>query len=312
MLAQYSRRFHRWLTFIFAIPLAVVVGTGLVLSFEPAVQLARPAQPITLQTIENLLSRHDPARAARAISIRTLDNTLIIGGAGPGGSIVVDLRSGEAISEPQHLAQFFQTARRLHETLLLDLGWLVTASTIALLALAPLGLLLGWPKLRNTIGGWHRLAGWALLPLLVGSPLTGLALAFGISLAGPAAPSAGAPLPLRETLHLVAQRHDVAGLDFVRSMGGGTRLVRVLDETGTTVTYRATTAGLQPMPSNWPRILHEGSWGGVAGSLANLVAAIVLAGLLGTGIWLWARRRMKRRATPRRVRVRPGAAAASG
>jgi uncharacterized iron-regulated membrane protein len=302
-------RLHRWIALGFALPLLVVIGTGLVLAFEPALKVLAPAGTVTLERLSAVMDAAGPAAANGSLFVRAYDGTATLGGRAAAQTF--DLATATP-APAGALAGVFLVSRRLHETLLLDLGWLVTASTIALLALAPFGLLLGWPKLRNTIGGWHRLAGWALLPLLVGSPLTGLALAFGISLAAPAAPPAGAPLPLRETLQLVAQRHDVAGLDFVRSMGGGMRLVRVLDATGTSVTYRATTAGLQPMPSNWPRILHEGGWGGVAGSLANLVAAVGLAGLLGTGSWLWVRRTIKRRATPRRVRVRPGATAASG
>jgi uncharacterized iron-regulated membrane protein len=298
-------RLHRWIALAFALPLLVVIGTGLVLAVEPALKVLAPAGTVTLERLQAVLDAAGPGAANGSLFVRAYDGTATLGGRAAAQTF--DLATA-APAPAGTLAGIFLVSRRLHETLLLDLGWLVTASTIALLALAPLGLLLGWPKLRNTIGGWHRLAGWALLPLLVGSPLTGLALAFGISFAAPAAPPAGSPLPLRETLQLVAQRHDIAGLDFVRPMGGGTRLVRVLDANGTTVTYRATTAGLQSMPSNWPRILHEGGWGGVAGSLANLVAAIGLIGLLGTGIWLWVRRTIKRRATPRRIRNKPAAA----
>ena len=44
---RYFVRLHRWLALAFATPLFVVIATGLVLSFEPIAQQARPDRPIT-------------------------------------------------------------------------------------------------------------------------------------------------------------------------------------------------------------------------------------------------------------------------
>lgn len=286
-------RLHRWVALAFALPLLVVIGTGLVLAFEPALKVAAPAGTVTLARLEAVVAAAGPQAANAALFIRAYDGTATLGGRGAARSFDLAMATP---AEPGRLATVFVTARRLHERLMLDLGWVVTASTIALLLLAPLGLLIGWPRWRNTLGGWHRMTGWVLLPLLVGSPLTGLALALGITFTGtPAAVAGGAAPPLVETLRMVAERHDLAGLDFVRTVGGGARLVRVLDETGTASTYRVTAQGLAPLPTNWPRVLHEGNWGWLLGSLANLVAAVALAGLLGTGVWIWARRTLRRR-----------------
>lgn len=94
---------------------------------------------------------------------------------------------------------------------------------------------------------------------------------------------------------MIADRHDLDGLDFVRTVGGGAHLARVLDETGTAVAYRVTADGLVPQATNWPRLLHEGNWGGILGSVANLIAGVGLAALLTTGLYLWARRTLRRR-----------------
>lgn len=285
-------RLHRWAALAFALPLAAVILSGLVLALEPALKARTPDGTVTLDRLEAVLAAAGPQAERAALFIRGYD-----GSASIGRGQAYDLASASPV-ETGPLAAAFRTARRLHETLLLDLGWMVTASTIAMLLLMIPGLLLGLPRLRNTLGGWHRLAAWAALPLVIGSPLTGLALALGITFTTPVARDAGAPPPLAATLRAVAERHDLDGLDFIRPAGAA-RLVRVLDEGGTAVVYRMTARGLEPAAANWPRLLHEGTWGGVLGSVVNLLAAIVLAGLLGSGIWIWARRRLAQRAARR-------------
>lgn len=286
-------RLHRWMALAFALPIAVVTLSGLFLAFEPALKATTPVGTVTLPRLEAVLAAAGPQAERGALFIRGYDGTASIG-----RSTAYDLASAAPV-DVGGLAAAFRTARQLHEKLLLDLGWLVTASTIALLLMMIPGLLLGLPKLRNTVGGWHRIAGWAVLPLLVGSPLTGLALAFGITFAAPAPRTPGAMPAMMDTLRAVAERHDLDGLDFVRPAGSA-RLVRVLDGSGTAIAYRMTAEGLQPAASNWPRILHEGNWGGLLGSVANIVAAVVLSGLLGTGLWIWAKRSLAKRAGRRR------------
>jgi|DewCreStandDraft_4_1066084.scaffolds.fasta_scaffold14210_2 uncharacterized iron-regulated membrane protein len=56
----YALLLHRWLALIFALPLVVITGSGLVLSIEPVLQQVKPKQPIDLPLIEGLLKRHDP------------------------------------------------------------------------------------------------------------------------------------------------------------------------------------------------------------------------------------------------------------
>lgn len=284
-------KLHRWVALASALPLIAIILSGLVLSFEPALKATTPDGTVTLERLERIVAAAGPAGRGGALAIQGYAGTVSLGGRG--ASTTYDLASGVPV-QPAFLPGLFRTMRGLHERLLLDLGWLVEASTIALVLLALVGLLLGWPKLRNTVGGWHRVSGWALLPLLVGSPLTGLALAFGITFTTPVPPPAGAAPPLMETIRQVAAVHDLDGLDFIRPIGGG-RLVRVLDSSGTAIAYRAGPEGLVRQPDNWPRLLHEGGWGGVLGSVVNLVTSIALVGLLGTGIYIWARRSLAQR-----------------
>ena len=190
-------KLHRWVALLFALPLVFLLGTGLILSFEPWL-VVRAIEPgsLTPATIQALLSRHDPGGQARALVHRSYDKTLTIS-AGRGGGTIVDVVTGQALPEPSALASFLLTMRRMHERLLIDAGWLVVASTVAMLVLALLGVLMGLPRIANTLTGWHKATAWGLLPLIVLSPLTGLFLAWGVTFASPppaAASAQGAPL----------------------------------------------------------------------------------------------------------------------
>ena len=293
MLKSNFRRLHRWLTFVFAIPLLIVVGTGLILSFEPLIQQVRPERAIALSTIEEALSRFDPQKTARSLSIRTLDNTMAIGGTGPDGSVVVDLRSGEQTTSAQLLPQVLLTTRRLHETLLLDLGRLVTAATIAMLVIASLGMMMGWPRFRNSLGGWHQGAAWLALPLIILSPLTGLALAYGITFTSPVArTSDGGRITMVDAVRSIAAEHDLANLTSIRQRGG--MLMARIYVNGELRGYRIGLSRLEQLPRNWPRVIHEGNWGGVLGAVANILVSSVLLGLLATGLTIWLRRTIRK------------------
>jgi len=289
-------RLHRWVALAFALPLLAVILTGVILSFEPiAVQQAIRPGSVTVQTVEGLLQRYDPQAAARTLSLRPSENTLAIGRGQGGGAVTVDLATGEpATRDATTVSDIFGTARQIHERLLLRAGWLVTASTIAMLSLVVLGVLMGWPRLRNTLPFEHKGAAWFLLPLVVLSPLTGLLLALGISFTpGPrAADASGSPLTLAEAVQVLAVEHDLSSLSWIRPLGR-TLAARVVED-GEMRTYALTREGAVPMARNWPRLIHEGTWGGLALAVLNLVTSVALLGLLITGIWIWARRRLRR------------------
>lgn len=248
---------HRWLALIFALPLVAVIATGLVLSFEPwLVTNAIEPGSLSPSKIQALLNQHDPNGQARALGYRSYDHTLTLG-SGRGGGIVVDTVTGQVQSGPSTLALVMGTSRVLHETLLLDAGWLVIASTAAMLVVVLLGGLMGWPRFANTMAGWHKAMAWWGLPLIVLSPLTGLLISAGITLTTPSAavPAAqGAPLKLR-----------------------------------------VTPQGATPLQRNWPRLWHEGNFAGAWSAAMNVIVSFAMMGLLITGFVIWARRQLKRR-----------------
>jgi uncharacterized iron-regulated membrane protein len=294
----WALRLHRWVALVFALPLLVVIGTGLVLSFEPwLAERAITPGALTVDKVQALLKQHDPSGQARRISYRSYDRTLTIGGGKGAKSTTVAVATGEAVTGPSTLASTLLTARRMHETLLLDMGWLVIASTMAMLVLAVLGVLVGWPRLANTLSGWHKGMAWGLLPLIVLSPLTGLFLAFHLFSGPPPAPAEtqGPPLALTEAVQVVGSRHDLSSLVWLRAMGKGRLMARVI-EGGEYKVYAVTREGTVPTPRSWSRLWHEGNFAGMWSALMNIVISLAMLGLLVTGVWIWLRRQLRRRA----------------
>ena len=285
---------HRWTSLLFALPLFVIIVTGLILSFQPALQHAaiKPGS-LSAERLMALIERHDPERNARALNIDPMDNRLIL--SGPAGNVAVDLSSGEKAGEASGLSTLFWQSRRIHERLVYGLDPLVPIATGALLGLIAIGLMMGWGKWRNNVPGWHRGIAWTLLPLLIISPLTGLALTFNISFTSPA-PRAPA-MPLREALSFVLANKDPATLLYI-AQRGGRQMVRVM-ENGATRHFLATPEGLKPLENNWPRLIHEGTWRGMWSGAVNIVTSLALLALLFTGAWIWIGRRLR----PRRKRA---------
>jgi uncharacterized iron-regulated membrane protein len=304
MIKPWLLRLHRWLTLVFAAPLAVIIATGLVLSFEPMAQIGA-AQPgtLTAERMVELLQRHDPEGKARSLTFRAYENRLSIGGVRPDDTIDVDVRTGAELTEDGTLSNLFYYSRVLHETLMLDLGWLVHISTMAMILLMALGIAMGWPRLANTVSGWHKGVAWNLLPILVLSPVTGILLAWGVNFGGPAfMPAPSAPMSIVEAVRSVGAAHDLSGLVWIRGRGGRL-LARVVDR-GEYRVFAVTREGLFPTSRNWVRLLHEGNFAGHWSALMNVVTSLGLVALMATGLVIWARRRFRKR-RPRAARNPP-------
>lgn len=300
MLKPWFLRLHRWIALTFAAPLLVVIVTGLFLSFPPILQNAY-LQPgmVTLEKMESLLDQHDPQNRARSVRIDWFQNVISIG-----NDVDVDISTGATMDEDHWLSEVMSASRGIHQRLVYDLGWLVIASTAAMMVIILMGTFLGLPRLSNSVSGWHKATAWFLLPVLALSPLTALFMAAGISFSDPAERSQ--PLPLREALRVVAASHDLSTLEWLR-MRGPRQLVRISDGNSQT-TYTITREGLKPAAANLPRTFHEGTFWGIWGGVMNLILSIAFLGLMGTGLVIWLRRRFRPR---RRVRGPALAATAS-
>jgi uncharacterized iron-regulated membrane protein len=293
VLKAYALRFHRWTTLLFAIPLIVVIVTGLILSVEPLAQQVALDKPLTKQDVLGWLAKHDPEGKATGLSIRAYEQTLTIAGVGADGETEIDMSSGEVLEDDDgwSMSEVFRTARRMHETLLLDMGWLVTASTFAMLGVAGLGLLMGLPRLRNTVGGWHNIAAWSTLPLVVVSPLTGLAIVYGVTFVAPSSGPRPAPVAVKQAVELIAEKHDLSKLTSLRPRGG--RMTARIHTADGLTGYQVTPAGLVQPPRNWPRAIHEGNWSPLLAPALNIIVSVVFVGLWFTGLFIWARRKIR-------------------
>jgi len=282
-------KLHRWISLVFAIPLIAIIFTGLILSVEPIIQSrGLPAGMADADRLTGLLQRYDPAAKARGLAINANGQQMRLLGV---NAPVIDLATGEAATASDPVGDVLLWARRTHEHLL-GHDWLVITSTIAMVVIMGLGVLMGWPRLRNSLSGWHKGAAWFTLPLLLLSPITGLFMVLGLTLQGNPPPAA-ATLPLADAVRAIAQSHDVAHVAMIANRGG--RMMARIYEGGELRAYTFTAQGVTPLPRNWPRLLHEGNWSALIAGPLNVVVSVVLFGLLATGVMLWSRRKLRRR-----------------
>jgi len=290
-------RLHRWIFLTFAIPLTVIIVTGLILSFQPILQTAGMAPgTVSLAQIEGHLAKLDPDGKARGLRIDHFEKTLSIQGAGRGGSVTVDLQTGAPAGSRSWASELMSWARPIHEHFVFDLETItgipiVLVSTIGMVFAMVIGVLMGLPRIRNTIAGWHKVTAWCLLPLLILSPLTGVFMALRVTFGE--APGRSQAAPILDAVRMVAQKHVLAGLLTIRSRGG--RQLAMLVDGRSHLTYVAARDGLQPAPTNWPRTFHQGDFFGVWGGVMNVVLSLAFVLLLTTGVWIWARRQVVRR-----------------
>lgn len=290
-------KLHRWTSLVFALPLLAIIVTGLILSVEPMLQgRGLPAGTLDAARLTGLIERYDPQGQARGLAINATGQQMRLLGV---NAPPIDLATGEAAAASDSTGDLLLWARRTHERLL-GYEWLVIASTIAMTVLMTIGVLMGLPRLRNSLAGWHKGAAWFTLPLLLLSPLTALCMAFGLTF------SSGPP-PVRMTIKLtnavqqIAQSHDVSHLAMIANRGG--RMMARIYEDGELRAYTFAPDGVTPLPRNWPRLLHEGNWSTWLSGTLNVITSMVLLGLLVTGVWLWTRRKLRRR--PQRPATQP-------
>lgn len=84
-------------------------------------------------------------------------------------------------------------------------------------------------------------------------------------------------------------------VNWIRPLGGS--LAARINDNGKMRIFTVTRNGLLPAERNWPRLIHEGNWSRTVAPGINLVISAALVLLLCTGIWMWARRKLRPRPT---------------
>ncbi|MDD3447560.1 MAG: sulfite reductase flavoprotein subunit alpha [Gammaproteobacteria bacterium] len=289
---------HRWIALALAPLFLLILLTGAVLAFKPILDAAgngaeTAATAADPAAVAALLERVDPAGRARSVAILP-DGRVGIDDVG-----IYDPATGERTGAADTGFDLFGTAERLHKDLLIGAGIVVEIATYGMLLIVAAGPFLAWPRLRRTLMGWHLGLGWALLPLALLLPLTGVLMTLHVGMGEmPQIPRAAAPIPLVTALERASVEADLGDLRMVRRFRGGTALVMARGTDGTQA-YIVSDAGVSALDrsGNWPKAIHEGTWAGAWSGILNLAGAIGLAGLTLTGFLSWFRRR--RQATAR-------------
>jgi len=86
-------------------------------------------------------------------------------------------------------------------------------------------------------------------------------------------------------------------------------MVARLVDGGEYALYAVTPQGLVAQQRNWPRLWHEGNFAGRWSAAMNLVLSVAMLTLLVTGVWIWARRKLRRRTPHALARARAAGAA---
>jgi sulfite reductase (NADPH) flavoprotein alpha-component len=182
----------------------------------------------------------------------------------------IDIVSG-AIVPDGGAKNFFAVLHDLHEHLLLGAKPVVEYSAWAMVLLILAGPFLAWPRLSNTVTGWHAGIGWILLPLVL-LPAGTIALrTLGIGHPQLIEPTRSSPpVTWASAIARTAAADGLARIEAARRLpGGGVAVItgqgpdtRIWIVTGQGVTV--TDAG-----RNWMKDLHDGIWGGTVVRLAE-------------------------------------------
>ncbi|WP_028113480.1 PepSY domain-containing protein [Ferrimonas kyonanensis] len=281
-------KLHRYLAALLALPLLLVILSGLLLALVPL--LTPPATyPVTPQQMQNTVERlqqDGPLRFAVALPDH---NLVMVSYQGQKSRQFRDLTTGEPTQRPWQF-QLLGFAKGLHKHLLIDAGWLVEASTWAMLALTLSGLFLSRPKWSNSAMGWHNSLGWYSAPLMLVVVITGLLMLYqGHGPKGESPQVNPDKLSLAEAFARL-ETQPIDSMRMVRDAADGYTLAWQ-DPQGTRWQWHPDSES-QPsqQPTRWVRVLHDGSFGGRPASLLYALLSLAALTMLISGFYNWLRR----------------------
>ncbi len=282
-------KLHRWLALLLTPVFLLIIISGAILAFKPILQEgASQRTTFDVPALVAALDKVDPKGKASLLTVARDGNSFSLRSADAGVAGTFDIHGAAMLKKPGF--DIFDFSLRLHKSLLINAGLLVEIATYVMLFLIISGLLLGWPRLRNTVSGWHSAIGWLGLPLVILTPLTALLMVLHIGSSRlPAYEAAKTALPIARTLEIAARQTDLTQLTQARPFRRGA----VMLSAGATRYIVSGSGQLVPITQgpSLVHLLHEGTWAGAWSGLVNLLAACSLMGLLLTGVWTWWRRR---------------------
>ncbi len=295
-------KLHRWIGVGLAPLFLLIALSGAVLALKPMQQQTPVAasETVVLQQLISFLQRLDPlGQEVDAVSIDAATNHVSVSSNNPQLQGQFDLASGDRIAGDKQAEPFdlFELAKHLHKELLFGADILIQIASYLMLLMVIVAPLLAWPRLRNSLMGWHRWVGWIMLPVILLLPLTGVLMSLHIGMPElPRMSQPGTRLSLTQALQMAQQEHDLKNLNNVRRFRGGSALLSVsggADRSLLIVTDQAITP-INPQ-DNLVKMLHEGTWAGSWSATLNLLGASALSLLSLSGLISWLRRHRKRR-----------------
>lgn len=283
---------HRWLALGLAPIFLLILLSGAVLAVKPILYPGEAAgesfAPASGGDVVAALDAIDPAGKAGTVNLSTDGRSMILKSDDPAMAGTFEVATRKAAAD-QGL-DLFVFAIKLHKQLLIGAGLLVEIATYAMVAILMIGFVFGLPRLRNTVKGWHSGLGWLALPLVVLAPVTGLLMTLHVGMP-PAPPlDPGVPIPLARAIEAVTAQGDDRILMARRFKAGGV-LVKTASSSGERF-HLVQSDGQVVLSggSGWVQELHAGTWAGAWSGAFNLLSALVLMGVTGTGLYGWLRR----------------------
>nr|WP_294526307.1 flavodoxin domain-containing protein [uncultured Rhodopila sp.] len=298
MLIEILRRLHRWISLILAPLFAVTLVSGALLTLEPILGAgaSRPRAPVDTAALAGTLAGLDIAATARGLDVDPGGTTVELKFAHGTQAARIDIASGTMLPDSGR-ADFFAVLHDLHEDLLLGVKPVVEYAAWAMVLLILAGPFLAWPRLRNTVAGWHAGIGWVLLPLVLlpsGTEVLRTLDVGHVQLIEPA-PS-NPPVAWAVAISQAAEADGPAPIESARRLPGGGIAVTVGQDSDKRILI-VTSQGITAAHGgrNWMKDLHDGIWAAPWSGWVNLLSASALLGLLGTGSFAWGRRRLAAR-----------------
>lgn len=286
---------HRWLALVFTPVFVLILLSGAVLALKPIVDdfstaNGGSAAAVDAARLVAMIDKADPQGKARSLTIG--GDTVTIQPSG-GAPVTLNIATGEQVPTPAKGFDIFGFAKELHRTLLLGIGIFTTIATYVMVAIIAIGPFLAWPRLSNTLAGWHMGLGWILFPFVALTPITAVLMLLHIG--GPSLPPltpVAKPVPLARAIEQAAGQADLSGLRVAQTFRGGNWRIMASGPSGMTA-YIVSDKGVTPVVGGPGLVkeLHEGTWAGALSGTINLVSALALTGLVGTGAIAWIRRR---------------------
>lgn len=293
---------HRWLTLVLLPFILFLIVTGGLLALRPVVvdlTSGPPAEaPMAVEDAASLVRLLDPDQRARSLYLEEPATAVLeFTRQGQRETIAFDIETALPLETRLQGAEFFHHVADLHKHFVSGWEVVLEIATWGLLVIVLVGPVLAWPRLKNTVLGWHMALGWGFFPVMMVLSITAVLLLLNIG--GPTLPEVDRtpgrfPLPI--ALEQAARDVGLTHVERVRTMKSAGVVVHGFVENRPVVLI-ATRQGTTEVSAH-PGLLdelHTGTWaGGWSGALYALTS-LVMVGLVGTGLWSWGRRRLSNR-----------------